>query len=135
MKNLHPEIKTVFGGANWEADMGLELHRRFSFVDYVCSGESEKSFPALVKSIFADDSAEIMAENIGGIVLRKDGESIFTGEPDRIREMDDLPYPDFKDYFRDLEQSSSTINIFRHCFLKPRAVVGGAQNRIALFAV
>ncbi|MGI9055989.1 MAG: RiPP maturation radical SAM C-methyltransferase [Pyrinomonadaceae bacterium] len=108
IKNLYPEIKTVFGGANWEAEMGLELHRRFSFVDYACSGESEKTFPALVKSIFDGDSAE----KIGGVVLRKDGESILTGEPDRIREMDDLPYPDYSDYFRDLEQSSSSINIF-----------------------
>lgn len=112
VKNLHPEIKTVFGGANWEAEMGHELHRRFSFVDYVCSGESERSFPALVKSIFAGDSAENIAENIGGIVLRKDGESILTGDAERIREMDELPYPDFSGYFRDLEQSSAAINIF-----------------------
>ena len=71
VKNLYPEIVTVFGGANWEAEMGHELHRRFSFVDYVCSGESEKTFPALVKSIFAGDAAEIIEEKIGGIVLRK----------------------------------------------------------------
>ncbi len=112
IKKLYPEIVTVFGGANWEADMGHELHRRFSFVDYVCSGEAEKSFPALVKSVFADDSTEFMEENLRGIVLRKNGESIATGEPDRTREMDDLPYPDYSDYFYDLEQSSSSINIF-----------------------
>ncbi len=112
VKNRYPEIKTVFGGANWEAEMGHELHRRFSFVDYVCSGESEQSFPALVKSIFANDAAQEIEQKIKGIVLRKDGESILTGEPDRIREMDDLPYPDYSDYFRDLEQSSASINIF-----------------------
>ena len=112
VKNLYPEIVTVFGGANWEADMGRELHRRFTFVDYVCSGEAEKSFPALVQSIFAGDSVETIEKNISGIVLRKGEKSIFTGEPERIREMDDLPYPDYSDYFRDLEQSSSSINIF-----------------------
>ena len=112
VKNRFPEIVTVFGGANWEAEMGHELHRRFSFVDYVCSGESEKTFPALVKSVFAGDAAEIIEEKIGGIVLRKNGESVLTGEPDRISEMDDLPYPDFSDYFRDLGQSAAAINIF-----------------------
>lgn len=112
VKNLYPDIVTVFGGANWEAGMGHELHRRFSFVDYVCSGESEQTFPALVKSIFAGDSTQTIEENISGIVLRKGGESILTGEPDRIREMDDLPYPDYTDYFCDLEQSSAAINIF-----------------------
>ncbi len=112
VKTLHPEIKIIFGGANWEAEMGHELHRRFTFVDYVCSGEAEKTFPALVKSVFAEESPEEIEKNIGGIVLRKNGESIFTGEPERIREMDSLAIPDYSDYFRDLEQSSSSINIF-----------------------
>lgn len=31
----------VFGGANYGDGMGVELHRQFSFVDYVCSGESD----------------------------------------------------------------------------------------------
>lgn len=112
IKKLYPEITTVFGGANWEAEMGRELHRRFTFVDYVCSGESEETFPSLVKSLFAGDAVEAIEQNIGGVVLRKDGRSVFTGEPNRVREMDALPYPDYTDYFRDLEQSSSSLNVF-----------------------
>jgi len=53
IKEAYPKISIVFGGANWEAGMGHELHRRFSFVDYVCSGEAEESFPALVQRIRA----------------------------------------------------------------------------------
>lgn len=111
IKRNFPDIKTVFGGANWEAEMGRELHRRFSIVDYVCSGESEKSFPALVKGVFENAPVEEI-EKIDGIVLRKNGESVFTGAPDMIREMDELPFPDYTDFFRDLEQSSSSINTF-----------------------
>lgn len=111
VKQTNPQITTVFGGANWEAEMGCELHRRFSFVDYVCSGESEKSFPALVKSVFQNDSAEKIEKNIGGVVLRKNGATIFTGAPAMTREMDDLPYPDYSDYFRDLAESSAALNI------------------------
>src|SRR5690606_30455103 len=44
LKHAFPHIRIVFGGANWEADMGLELHRRFPFVDFVCSGEADESF-------------------------------------------------------------------------------------------
>ncbi len=112
VKNLYPELVTVFGGANWEGEMGHELHRRFTFVDYVCSGESEQSFPLLVKNIFDDESVETIEKSVGGIVLRKDGVSVSTGEPERIRDMDTLPFPDYSDYFRDLERSSSAINIF-----------------------
>ena len=36
-------LAIAFGGANWEAVMGRELHRAFPFVDYVCSGEADLS--------------------------------------------------------------------------------------------
>ena len=49
-RRTHPSLRIVFGGANWEGEMGVELHRQFRFVDFVCSGESELSFPALVES-------------------------------------------------------------------------------------
>ena len=45
LKQAHPQLVVVFGGANWEAEMGLALHRRFGFVDVVCSGEADASFP------------------------------------------------------------------------------------------
>ena len=67
---------------------------------------------SLVKNIFEENPVETMRKIIGGIVLRKNGVSISTGEPERIREMDTLPFPDYSDYFHDLERSSSAINIF-----------------------
>ncbi|MGR8981512.1 MAG: RiPP maturation radical SAM C-methyltransferase, partial [Gammaproteobacteria bacterium] len=51
IKEKYPGVAIVFGGANWEGDMGLELHRAFSFVDYVCSGEADESFPELVSRL------------------------------------------------------------------------------------
>jgi ribosomal peptide maturation radical SAM protein 1 len=108
IKQLHPGVVTVFGGANWEMDMGCELHKCFPFVDYVCSGESEESFSYLVKHIFSGSSADTIEKQINGIVLRKNGVSVFTGSPERAYEMDSLPYPDFSDYFKDLEESSSS---------------------------
>ena len=53
IKERHPEKTIVLGGGNCEGVMGLELHRRFPWIDYVCSGESENSFPALVKALSA----------------------------------------------------------------------------------
>src|SRR5215467_8663414 len=51
IKESYPEISIVFGGANWEAEMGVELHKHFPFVDYVCSGESENSFPQMAQRL------------------------------------------------------------------------------------
>jgi ribosomal peptide maturation radical SAM protein 1 len=105
LKKTYPRISIVFGGANWEAEMGHELHRQFPFVDYVCSGEAEESFPALVGRIFDRTPMNGKLEPIPGIVYRdRKNESIFTGNPEMIRDMDALPVPDFSDYFQDLGQ-------------------------------
>src|SRR6266851_598084 len=58
IKATYPNIVIVFGGANWEAEMGIELHRQFPFVDFVCSGEADLSFPALVERILPGDASD-----------------------------------------------------------------------------
>lgn len=110
IKERHPWIKIVFGGANWEAEMGLELHRRFSFVDFVCSGEAEMSFPALVDQIRRRKPPGAPA-SIPGIIYRSGAESVYTGPGETIPSMDQLPFPDFSDYFRDVSQSTVGASI------------------------
>jgi ribosomal peptide maturation radical SAM protein 1 len=105
IKLTYPKIPIAFGGANWEAGMGHELHRQFPFVDYVCSGEAEESFPDLVRRVFARIPMNGKLGTIPGIVYRdrKKG-SVSSGIADMIRDMDALPVPDFSDYFHDLQQ-------------------------------
>lgn len=111
VKALHPEIKTVFGGANWEAEMGLELHRQFAFVDFVGSGEAEESFPALVKRVLAGESFDA-PDTIPGIVYRTEaGQSVSTGQAELIRELDTLPIPDFSDYFAGLDECTVAAGV------------------------
>lgn len=105
IKKVFPKIKTIFGGANWEGEMGLELHRQFSFVDYVCSGEAEQSFPALVERVLNRTPMNGKLAPIPGVIYRdRKGVSVSTGPSELIREMDELPIPDFSDYFHDLTQ-------------------------------
>lgn len=131
IKATYPQIAIIFGGANWEGEMGCELHRKFPFVDYVCSGEAENSFPALVKSVLAGEVGEGNAalDSIAGIVYRSHGESVNTGQAELIREMDDIPYPDYSDYFRDLEQSGVSASIVPNLlFESSRGCWWGAKN-------
>ncbi|MFD1052355.1 hypothetical protein ACFQ1S_45635, partial [Kibdelosporangium lantanae] len=46
IKRLRPELYVVFGGANWDGEMGPALHERFEFVDFALTGEADLSFPA-----------------------------------------------------------------------------------------
>lgn len=107
LKAAHPQIANVFGGANWEGEMGEELHRQFGFVDYVCPGEADESFPVLAALLLA--GAAKSAALPPGIVYRKGGRSLSTGRSIPVRDMDALPMPDFSDYFREWSESSAAL--------------------------
>lgn len=76
LKNDHPRLRIVMGGANCEGEMGEELQRSFPFLDEVFSGESEHGF------------LEYVAGNAR------------TGRP---VDLDALPVPDFNDYYAQLD--------------------------------
>jgi len=102
IKQRYPHKPIVFGGGNCEGMMGMEIHSRFPWIDYVCSGESDNSFPALVKQLSAGDSPE----GLPGVIYRKGEESHLSAPSDRIHEMDRLPDPDYDDYFSALRPMS-----------------------------
>ncbi len=105
IKARFPRLPIAFGGANWEDEMGWELHRRFAFVDYVCSGEAEESFPRLVEGVLGGNG--FRPDAVRGLVFRRGGESVFTGRPGLTRDLDALPFPDFDDYFAALHASAA----------------------------
>lgn len=111
IKSSYPEISIVFGGANWEGEMGYQLHKQFSFVDYVCSGEADQSFPALVQLILANEALNKIGTTIRGVVYRSGSDSVYTGPSELIRDMDILPFPDFNDYFHDLSLSTVAASV------------------------
>lgn len=100
VKEKFPDITIVFGGANWEVEMGIELLRKFPFVDYACSGEADKSFPTLVKFLISGKDEEI--GHILGIIYQRNGTSFFTGPAEPIHPLDEVPIPDYNDYFEGL---------------------------------
>ena len=107
IKARFPDKTLVFGGANCDDEMGLELHRRFPFIDYVCSGEADYSFPELVRRI---ENREDL-NGIPGLIFRRDGESMPNEGNPIVCDMDGLPYPDYDDYFSQLARTDSAGTI------------------------
>jgi len=106
IKLAYPNIKIVFGGANWEGDMGMALHSHFHFVDYACSGEADLSFPALIDEL-ASNNPEI--ETVGGVVFRDtaNGAGSLMAKPSApVFDLDAFPVPDYSDYFAMLRGSN-----------------------------
>jgi ribosomal peptide maturation radical SAM protein 1 len=100
VKAAFPDELIVFGGANCEGEMGIELHRQFSFVDFVCMGEGDRAFPELIRQLMAGkDGSEIP-----GIVSRLNGTTVIPREiVSPIFDLDTLPYPCYDDYFAQLD--------------------------------
>jgi ribosomal peptide maturation radical SAM protein 1 len=102
IKARYPEKTVIFGGANCEQEMGEALHRLFPFVDVVCSGKADWLFPELVRRLRAGEDLG----GLPGLAFRRDGAHCSTiGQPPLGGPLDDLPYPDYRDYFTQLQQN------------------------------
>ena len=97
VKERWPSVTTVFGGANWQGESGRELHRRFRFVDLVCQGEADDSFPALLRWLERGGTGG--PDAVGGVLYRVAGSSRASSEAQAVRDLDRLPSPDFDDYY------------------------------------
>ncbi|HEY0557520.1 MAG TPA: RiPP maturation radical SAM C-methyltransferase, partial [Thermoanaerobaculia bacterium] len=110
IKERHPEILIIFGGANFDGTMGREYIRALPFIDYAVVGEADDLLPELMTRVARGDPPLGMR----GVVGRADGRLVENGLPPRIESMDSLPDPDYNEYFETL---------FR---LGPQAVLGNA---------
>lgn len=99
IKKQWPQKRIVLGGANCQEEMGRALLRLFPFVDWICNGEADISFPRAV-SRWAEKRPPA---GIDGISFCNNGKIITQGSGASPR-MDDLPYPDFDDYFTALDR-------------------------------
>ncbi len=99
IKRRFPSALIIFGGANFEGEMGRELMTRLDFIDFAFDGESDESFPEFLKTLAAGgDPAEV-----AGVVASSRHASNFPKAASRSRppvdQLDRLPIPDFGDYF------------------------------------
>src|SRR5262249_22093508 len=58
LKQRFPEVAILFGGANWDGEMGPEYFRAFPFVDYAVVGEADVAFPQLLRCLAERGRAE-----------------------------------------------------------------------------
>lgn len=110
IKDLYPEVRIVFGGANFDGEMGLEYFRAFPWIDYVVVGEGEHTFPALVKRILLGQEDVVPP----GVVHRKHGAVHFEPHASLFTDFASQGPPDYDDYFEQLqeldEQAATGLN-------------------------
>lgn len=104
IKDLYPEVAIVFGGANYDGEMGLEHLRAFPFIDYVVIGEGEQTFLPLVHQIL-DGRTEHVPD---GVACRNGGQIRFTPNPSLFSDFPKTGPPDYDDYYHVLSEIGQT---------------------------
>ena len=96
IKDLYPEVMIVFGGANYDGEMGLEYFRAFPFIDHVVVGEGEEVFPKLVRSLLAGKSESVP----NGVAYREGAIPAFTPNHALFSDFAQTGPPDYDDYYQ-----------------------------------
>jgi len=105
---LDPSVITVLGGANCEGPMGVTTHRCFDWVDFVVSGEADLLFPDLVERALEggrDVPQKDLPFGVIGPEARRNPELVATPPRVVLQKLDEVPVPNFDDYFEQLNQS------------------------------
>lgn len=109
LKTLDPSVRVVIGGANCDAAMGQETAKQFPFLDAVVSGEADAIFADLVERALIGAPLCDLPGVLAPSRLEHTGTGGSSPSP-RVR-MDDLPVPDFDDFFSEWDRAEVSVEI------------------------
>jgi ribosomal peptide maturation radical SAM protein 1 len=126
IKEAHKRVIVVFGGANFDGEMGAEYMRVWPWIDYVVSGEGDIVFPQLLAQIAESDPAPLPGILSRAVVGQKTASQKAVGHgavghgavghgavghgvvgqeaAPMVRDMDALPVPDYSEYLAALKR-------------------------------
>ncbi|PWT99179.1 MAG: RiPP maturation radical SAM protein 1 [Terriglobia bacterium] len=93
----------IFGGANCEGPMGLQLIRSFPWIDYLCNGEGDEVLPEFLDRYLRRGDPKPPAG-----ILRQ-GFAYALASPAPIEDLNALPVPEYRDFFDGLGASNLDV--------------------------
>ncbi|PPJ46401.1 RiPP maturation radical SAM protein 1 [Rhizobium sp. KAs_5_22] len=99
LKSLRPSLQTVFGGSNFDGEMGRAYVEGVQWIDVAVSGEADHVFSPLLSALLAGHEIP----SLDGIILRDASGAQAHRRATFEGRMDDLPIPDYSEYFKSLE--------------------------------
>ncbi|KMP12105.1 radical SAM protein [Candidatus Nitromaritima sp. SCGC AAA799-C22] len=98
IKEKYPSVKILFGGSNFESEMGLEYFRVFPWIDFVVPGEAEGVLEPLIESLANGGAVP------NGVVHRRGREIVCQDNHNRLAEFSKSAPPDYDDFFEQLSR-------------------------------
>jgi len=106
IKEQYPGVTTLFGGANFDSDMGLEYVRAFPWIDCAVMGEAEHVLHPLMSALA--EKGPLPA----GVIHRRDGAVVCEANGEMFVEFERYGPPDYDDYFdelRSIDENSKAL--------------------------
>jgi ribosomal peptide maturation radical SAM protein 1 len=97
LKQKWPRSRIAMGGALLDAQSGGALLSLFPEIDLVVYGEGEETLLEIART--AAVQQDISLGDVQGVVYRNHREIIATGRRALLPKLDELPFPDYSDYF------------------------------------
>ncbi|MGQ0556233.1 MAG: RiPP maturation radical SAM C-methyltransferase [Nitrospiraceae bacterium] len=104
IKDLYPDVTIVFGGANFDGEMGLEHFRAFPFIDHVVVGEGEESFLPFVRQVLVGKTGGYP----NGVTYRQGDKIMLTPNESLFSDFAKTGPPDYDDYYTLLAELGQT---------------------------
>lgn len=99
LKARYPQLIILFGGANFDGEMGIEWVRTMPFIDYAVIGEGDEAFPELLEALRHGRDPAL----VPGVVCCRNG-MVAAPLPRALKaRLDESPVPDYREYFSRIE--------------------------------
>ncbi|MBX4952756.1 RiPP maturation radical SAM protein 1 [Rhizobium binae] len=105
IKMRNPHSRIVLGGIALHGEPALETLALFPWVDYIINGEGENSLWRLAQHC----RGVLKIEDVPQVYYRDNGAVVQTIGNEPIESLDDLPFPDYSDYFHELQASGAAV--------------------------
>jgi len=106
IKESYPDTKIIFGGANFDDEMGVEYVRYLPFIDYAVIGEGDIAFPDLLNCLSNNEKPV----QIPGVAIRANNKVAYAGRTPMVTDLNALPIPIYDEYFERLEKLNFVDN-------------------------
>ncbi|HEV7396135.1 MAG TPA: RiPP maturation radical SAM C-methyltransferase [Pyrinomonadaceae bacterium] len=110
LKQKHPSLKIVFGGANCDGPMGEALHHNFPWIDVVVRGEGESVIAGLMADLF---SGRPVTRHPGLCVREGKRKFAIEQSSENVRSISAVPFPNYDEYFDQIGKLSFGSEILR----------------------
>jgi ribosomal peptide maturation radical SAM protein 1 len=107
IKSLYPNVQTILGGNQVNGDVGNAIIQTFPFVDWVVSGEGEMAAVRIMNLL--GKKVTMAPPNCSH---RNGSQVVCNPDVDEPIDMEQLPFPDFDDFFSSYQNNSFKRDVF-----------------------